>query len=102
MIDPDLETQSIRTTLKRLWPNQVERLARLYAMGFDAYHLVPELAAGAANRIDGIAGVTGELHLAGDGRIHRRLRWAQFRRGRPVRLEAPGEPATSVPADDTD
>ncbi len=98
MIDPDLETQAIRTTLKQLWPGPASRFARLYAMGFDAYHLVPELAAGAMHPADEIAGVTGRLHLAGDGRIHRKLRWAQFRRGRPVRLEEASEPGVSTPA----
>ncbi len=97
LIDPDLETQAIRATVERLWPDQAQRLARLYAMGFDAYHLVPELAAGSSSRGGDIAGVTGRLHLAGDGRIHRRLRWAQIRRGRPVRLEPIGEPATQFP-----
>ena len=67
------------------WPAE-RRLARLHAMGYDAYHLVAKLFGSRTGPMDEMDGATGRLYLAADGRIHRRLSWAQFQRGEPVAL----------------
>jgi outer membrane PBP1 activator LpoA protein len=67
------------------WPGE-RRLTRLHAMGFDAYHLAIELFASRGGVLDEIVGATGRLYLDLDGRIHRKLAWAQFERGEPVAL----------------
>jgi len=67
------------------WPAE-RRLARLHAMGYDAYHLVAKLFGSRSGPMDEMDGATGRLYLADDGRIHRRLAWAQFQRGEPVAL----------------
>jgi len=67
------------------WPSE-KRLTRLHAMGYDAYHLVGELFNSRDYRMDEIVGATGRLFLTTDGRIHRKLAWAQFERGQPVAL----------------
>ena len=67
------------------WPAE-KRLARLHAMGYDAYHLVGELFNTREGNMDEIIGATGRLFLTTDGRIHRRLAWARFERGQPVAL----------------
>ncbi len=67
------------------WPAE-RRLARLHAMGYDAYHLVAKLFGSRTGPMDEIDGATGRLYLAADGRVHRRLAWAQFQRGEPVAL----------------
>ncbi len=67
------------------WPAE-RRLARLHAMGYDAYHLVAKLFGSRTGPMDEMDGATGRLYLADDGRIHRRLAWAQFQRGEPVAL----------------
>lgn len=72
------------------WPSE-KRLARLHAMGYDAYHLVAGLYAARSGPMEEISGATGRLYLAADGRIHRRLAWAQFDGGRPVALRDTGE-----------
>lgn len=36
--------------------------------------------------MDEIIGATGRLYLEADGRVHRKLAWAQFERGMPVAL----------------
>ncbi|MDJ0929280.1 MAG: penicillin-binding protein activator [Gammaproteobacteria bacterium] len=87
LVEPDAEIQAVRDTLDALWPGDASRRARLFAMGFDAYRLVPELAGGTTSGGGEVAGATGRLYLDGDGRIHRRLVWAQMRGGRPARLE---------------
>ena len=67
------------------WPAE-KRLARLHAMGYDAYHLVGELFNAREGNMDEITGATGRLFLTADGRVHRRLAWARFERGQPVAL----------------
>jgi outer membrane PBP1 activator LpoA protein len=70
------------------WPEE-RRLARLHAMGYDAYQLVAPLFASRGGTMVEIDGATGHLFLDSDGRIHRRLAWAEFQRGEPVPLPDP-------------
>jgi outer membrane PBP1 activator LpoA protein len=74
----------------RYWPAE-RRLARLHAMGYDAYHLVSALFNARTRPMRGFAGATGELWLDEDGRVHRRLAWARFVRGEPVAMRDPRE-----------
>lgn len=67
------------------WPGE-KRLGRLHAMGYDAYHLVANLFAARDGAMTEIVGATGRLSLDADGRIHRKLAWAQFERGEPSPL----------------
>ena len=67
------------------WPAE-RRLARLHAMGYDAYHLVGELFKAREGGIDELVGASGILFLTSDGRVHRRLAWARFENGEPVPL----------------
>lgn len=69
----------------QFWPAE-KRLTRLHAMGYDAYHLVGALYGSRERPLDEIAGATGRLFLEGDGRIHRKLAWAQFQNGVAVPL----------------
>jgi len=79
------QLQDFPSTYKDYWPTQ-RRLARLHAMGFDAYQLVTELFAARESAMTEISGATGELFLTSDRRIHRRPAWAQFEGGEPVPL----------------
>jgi len=67
------------------WPAE-KRLTRLHAMGYDAYHLVGGLFPARSGSMDEIIGATGTLYLEADGRVHRRMAWARFERGRPEPL----------------
>ncbi len=67
------------------WPAE-KRLTRLHAMGYDAYHLVGGLFPARTGPMDDIIGATGTLYLEADGRVHRRMAWARFERGRPEPL----------------
>jgi outer membrane PBP1 activator LpoA protein len=78
------------------WPEQ-RRLTRLHAMGYDAYNLIGSLHAARGGTIPDQDGATGELFLDANGRIHRRLAWAQFRAGNAVAL--PPQEETEVPVE---
>jgi hypothetical protein len=55
-------------------------------MGYDAYNLIASLFAARGNTMNELDGATGTLFLDADGRVHRRLAWAQFQRGEVVAL----------------
>jgi hypothetical protein len=65
---------------------------RLYAFGYDAFRLTGELRSTA--RSFGLDGLTGELDVASDGRVLRRMEWASIQGGRPM---AAG-PSAALPA----
>ena len=67
------------------WPDE-RRLARLHAMGYDAYNLIASLFAARGGFMNELDGASGTLFLDQRGRIHRRLAWAQFQRGEVVAL----------------
>jgi outer membrane PBP1 activator LpoA protein len=69
------------------WPANASRYARLYALGIDAYRVVPYLGQLNDSMFDAYHGVTGNLSVDSAGKIHRTLRCAKFRNGRPVLLE---------------
>ncbi|TFH88083.1 penicillin-binding protein activator [Billgrantia azerbaijanica] len=58
-------------------------LFRVMAMGVDAYELALRLPQFRLLPDSELFGATGTLHLAGDGRIQRRLPWARFENGLP-------------------
>ena len=70
---------------KNSWPD-AQRQSRLHAMGFDAYQLAPLLYDVSVGALPEVDGATGKLYLDATGRVHRRLAWAQFRRGTPAPL----------------
>jgi len=83
------------------WPEQ-RRLGRLHAMGYDAYQLIAALFAAQTGPMQEIDGATGKLYLDHDGRVRRRLAWAQFQSGEPVPLpeiEVKGGPIQDISDD---
>jgi outer membrane PBP1 activator LpoA protein len=61
---------------------------RLFALGADAFTLVPWFQALAASPGSEIEGLTGRLRIEGDGRVVRTMPWAEFRDGVPSALES--------------
>lgn len=87
----------MRKALARYWPNNFAGNSRFYALGFDAYRLVP-LLYNTHTISQPVQGVTGFLSMDPNGRVHRRLDWADFDDG-SVDLLAPVDlPATAAPA----
>ncbi|HWM28516.1 MAG TPA: penicillin-binding protein activator [Woeseiaceae bacterium] len=83
IISPHAWLEELPALYNKYWPAE-KRLGRLHAMGYDAYHLVAELFSARTEPMREFVGATGRLYLDDDGRIHRRLAWAQFVSGEPV------------------
>ncbi len=86
MIDPDLLQGQLSDAINRVWPSLAAR-GRLFAMGFDAYRMVPMLHRGSFGDQQ-IPGMTGTLWLDSDRRIRRDLQWAEISGGVPSLLPA--------------
>jgi outer membrane PBP1 activator LpoA protein len=78
------------------WPGARERHTRLYALGIDAFGLLPHLER-LGRRDEVFNGQTGRLRLDEHAQIRRELRWARFVEGKPVSVPRPGaQPARDV------
>ncbi len=64
-------------------------MQRLYALGLDAYRLLPLLASGAANDKVLLDGATGRVGMGADGKLTREMSIAQFRRDGVALEDAP-------------
>jgi len=87
LIAPDANAADLRRDLQQYWPQRGGYM-RLYGMGFDAYRLVGSLYNGERSAWP-VRGMSGDLTLDTDGRVHRALPLAQFRNGRPAAYEIP-------------
>lgn len=87
-----------RVELAALWPEGVARQARLYALGLDAYRLIPQLANLPAPLAEPVPGATGLLSMQEGHRIRRDLFWARFERGVPKPVTT-ASAAALAPAD---
>ena len=69
------------------YPNsdKVKKLPRLYALGQDAYRLINTIRRISVSSTE-LEGATGYISVAENRRLHRRLNWAKFNRGKPIAL----------------
>lgn len=98
IVAPQPWIDSLPGLYNEYWPGE-RRLGRLHAMGYDAYQLIAALYAARSGPMQEIDGATGKLYLDADGRVHRKLAWAQFQRGEAVALpdlEAAGGPIQDI------
>jgi uncharacterized protein len=90
MIADDAAVAELRGVVGQLWPANARRRSRLFAMGFDAWRLISELATVQGPVTEPIAGMTGRLTVDAAGRVHRGLDWAIIGGdGQPRPLPAP-------------
>ena len=85
LVDPHAWIQDLPPTYAEHWPEE-RRLSRLHAMGYDSYNLIASLYASRGGQMEPLNGATGQLSIDRNGRVHRRLSWAQFQRGEAVAL----------------
>jgi outer membrane PBP1 activator LpoA protein len=76
------------------WTEAGRGRLRLYAFGYDAFRLTGELRSAA--RSFGLDGLTGELDVASDGRVLRRMEWASIQGGRPLAAGPSAAPTAPV------
>jgi outer membrane PBP1 activator LpoA protein len=98
IISPHSWIQHLPAIYQEHFPDE-RRLGRLHAMGYDAYQLIAGLFAARTGDMQEIDGATGRLYLDPDGRVHRRLAWAQFQSGEPIampEIELPGGPILDI------
>ena len=76
----------IRNASDDYWGPAAERRQRFYAMGNDAYRLLP-LIYDADDPITGsINELTGRFSISPEGLVERRMSWAEIRWGKPLPL----------------
>ncbi len=87
MLDNTGAYSHTREFVQRDWNGKHSPLDRLFAMGMDAYALVPQLNYLRQNPVARYAGVTASLRVEPNGKVAREAQWAQFRDGVPVLLD---------------
>ena len=76
-------TPPLQKNIDQLWPEESDQYTRLFAMGIDAYNLIPHLNHLKSYSYERYNGETGILSLDEYHRIFRQLSWARFRNGIP-------------------
>ncbi len=102
LLDNLSDPSPLYQTIVDLWPQRHRRLPRLYALGIDAFSLVPHLRRLAGEAGASLTGRTGQLSIDADQRVHRKLRWARFDEGLPVPVRRPESPVGDDEGDGDD
>lgn len=76
-------TPALERKINQLWPEASDQYTRFYAMGIDAYNLIPHLNHLKVYPYERYNGETGILSLNEHNRIFRQITWARFRNGIP-------------------
>ncbi len=77
---------TFKQALLNHWPEQ-QRYTRFFAMGIDAYNLIPFIGRLKEKTYERFSGQTGNLYFDPFNRVHRELLWAQFNRGIPTLID---------------
>ncbi|MDH3588773.1 MAG: penicillin-binding protein activator [Gammaproteobacteria bacterium] len=85
-VSPDSNARDMRLTIDRHWPARAQHRSSLYAMGYDAWRLVPLLSGRKKDPLT-LRGMTGELSMSDNGRISRFPALARIEAGMPEPLE---------------
>ena len=81
--------------INRLWPDESRRFSRLFALGIDAYRMIPSLRRLMINPEESQMHNTGLLSVDKTGRVKRSLLMATYEKGRARMIESPPRnPAT--------
>ncbi|MGY0635684.1 MAG: penicillin-binding protein activator [Paraglaciecola chathamensis] len=79
---PNNPWPALAKDVRALWPQSQDNLLRLFALGYDAYNLVPKLRHLKLLPIASVQGLSGDLSISADGEIHRVLPWAKVAQDR--------------------
>ena len=81
-----LNESETKLAIEQQWPEQSRNFGRLFALGVDAYNVLPHLGRMQTEFTERFEGETGSLTLDQQQRIHRELLWAKFSNGQPKLL----------------
>lgn len=87
LLFPDRDRSSIKPLITDNFQADASAYQRLYALGVDAFHLIPHLSRLALEEDAGFNGETGLLSMSADGRIIRKLPWGKFIDGKPELID---------------
>ncbi|WP_251358021.1 penicillin-binding protein activator [Kangiella sp. TOML190] len=73
---------SAKKSLSKTLPSSHKRLGRFFALGHDAYRIIPELGQLSTVPESAIEGLSGVLSMDSYGRIQRQLAWGRYEKGR--------------------
>lgn len=79
---PEHDWPELAVRTKNLWPQRKDSLARLYAMGYDAYSFIPKLRQLKTLPQLTSKGLTGQINIEASGIIRRQLPWAKIEKNR--------------------
>jgi outer membrane PBP1 activator LpoA protein len=82
-LSDDIKHRELKQEIETTFPESSKRYMRLYALGIDAYNVIPELNRLRRNRFSSFVGETGTLYLDVANRLQRKLLWAKFVGGVP-------------------
>lgn len=88
ILSDDGPVAEVRNQMSSVWPAATGRRARLYALGHDAYTLVPLLRSAPLGGSPELQALTGTLSLTDTGRVARGLDWARVVNGQ-IRTVSP-------------
>lgn len=83
----DNEKNSDFQQIQKLWPNKSKRYSKFFALGIDAYKLIPSLRRLLVNPEEKIPLNSGTITVDNNGRIHRELLFATYKNGRAKLLQ---------------
>ena len=86
VLSPTAAARLLQSELQQAWPDASIQINRLHAFGADAYRLIEPVHSTVGKKWN-LSGHTGELVMAADGQIHRRLLWARFVAGVPQLID---------------
>jgi outer membrane PBP1 activator LpoA protein len=87
LLDRSGDWQVLRNQLDTLWPDRSKRYPRLFALGIDAYRILPWLEVLENPGPGSFSGATGNLTMDAEKQLHRSLKWARFNKGIPTLLQ---------------
>jgi outer membrane PBP1 activator LpoA protein len=95
----DNKTNLDHQNISKLWPDSSKKFSRLFALGTDAYQIIPSLRRLMINPQQSMLQHTGALSVDSKGRIKRSLLMATYKKGKAKLLKTPTQlPPQNQPA----
>ena len=86
ILDTERQLSIVQDALNRNWSQEKSQYRRLYALGVDAYNLIPNINRLINEENGFMLGETGYLTIDSTNIVKRNLRKAKFTEGKPILL----------------